>query len=105
MKTLGEIIESAKDGIKPDHEECYWAMLALEALSVFDSRSLQRLASGEPTKFMTADWHFKESWNRWKRALAKSPKEWVGPNNDPANPGYQKMRSIGKKIFDKVINQ
>ncbi|MEN6440518.1 MAG: hypothetical protein ABFD97_18240 [Syntrophobacter sp.] len=105
MRTLFEIIESAKDGNKPNHEECYWSMLALEALSTFDSIALRRLADGKERKFMTAEWQHKESWNRWKRALGVSPRHWVGPNNDPESPDYQRMRSISKKLFYKVMKE
>jgi len=102
MRILFEIIDSAKGGQKPSHEECYWAMLALDALHTFDSMSLHRLVEYPNFKFITPEYEFEESWKRAKIALNKSPKEWVGPNNDPANPDYQKMRKIGLKILDKV---
>jgi hypothetical protein len=103
MRTLYEIIEAAKSGNKPTHDECYWAMLALSALSFFDKRDLREIAHGKVNKIMTPEWRANESWNRWKRALDKSPKEWVGPNNDPANPDYQKMRKAGLALLDKVM--
>ncbi len=105
MRTLFEIIDSAKSGQKPAYEECYWAMLALVALHTFDSMSLSRLVEHPNSKFITPKSEFEESWRRAKTALNKSPKEWVGPNNDPANPDYQKMRNIGLKIIDKLIEK
>ena len=101
MRTLFEIIDGAKSGEMPTHEECYWAMLALDALHTFDSMALIRLAEG-PREFMTPEWEHAESFRRIKLALSKSPKEWVGENNDPANPEYQRRRKIGLKIFEKV---
>ena len=42
-RTLVEIVEGAKDGERPTAEECYWAMLALDALTHFDRDALMRL--------------------------------------------------------------
>ena len=104
MHTLIEIIEMIKDGGEPTREELYYTVLALEALSVFDGRALQRLAEKE-SKFITPQQQFEESWNRWKRAYAKSPKEWVGWDNDPHNPERQKEREFHKKLYNKVVEQ
>lgn len=89
MRTLGEIIESAKDGQMPTHEECYWAILSDLA--------------NRPNKIFGPEWYWKESFNRRKRAYEKDPKTYVGPNNDPANPDYQKRREIALKICDKAM--
>ena len=51
MKTLGDIIEMAKSGGKPSHDECYWALLAVEALSVLDSKALRRTDPDSPEYF------------------------------------------------------
>lgn len=32
MRTLGEIVNAANDGQVPSHEECFWALLALDRL-------------------------------------------------------------------------
>ncbi len=101
MRTLLEIIDTARDGNKPTHDECYWAMLALDALWHFDKRSLEQLAH-EPNRFRTPQSEVEESFNRAKRALNTSPQEWVGPNNDPANPDYQKQRRAAFRILDRV---
>lgn len=102
MRTLLEIIDSAKSGQMPSHEECYYAMLALSALHYFDHHVLSELDE----KHRQAWWinlQINESFGRFKNALDKSPKDWIGWNNDPANPEYQKQRKIGKKILDKVL--
>jgi len=101
MRTLFEIIESAKSGEMPSHEECYWAMLALEALGFFDHQALSNLAN-RPSKIRTPEFQWKESFRRYKIALDKDPKEYCGPSNDPSTPEYQKRRSISLKILDKV---
>lgn len=102
MRNLSEIIETAKDGEMPSHEECYWAMLALDALGFFDHRALSDLAN-RPNKIFGPDHYWKESFNRRKRAYLKDPQTYVGPNNDPSNPDYQKMRTVALKIYDKAL--
>ena len=103
MKTLFEIIDSAKDGKMPTLEECYYAMLALSALHFFDHRILQGLDKPKHQKEWWIKLQAEESFKRFKVALDKSPKDYVGWENDPANPDYQKRRNIGRKIMDKVI--
>jgi hypothetical protein len=46
-----------------------------------------------------------ESFNRYKSALQKSPKDYVGWNNDPMNPEYQKLRQAESKLFDKLFEK
>lgn len=109
MRTLYEIIESAKDGEKPSHDECYWAMLALSALHHFDNQDISKLAEYygklgfEKNAPFGAKFRASESFNRFKKALNKSPQEWVGWNNDPSNPEYQKMRQVANRLLSKVI--
>lgn len=95
MRTLFEIVEGAKDGAMPTHEECYWAMLAMDGLRHFDHMAVMKLCSKEKTgrvlDFMRST-YYEESFRRTKLAVAKSPKDWLGPSNDPSNPEYQKMR-------------
>lgn len=103
MRTLFEIIESAKSGQMPTHEECYWAMLALSALHVFDHMDLIRFAGrGDKINPMFVKWHAEESVRRYNIALNKSPKDYVGPNDDPSNPDVQARRKIELKIFEKI---
>lgn len=104
MRTLGEIIETARDGTMPTHQECYWAMLALNALSTFDSMAFSRMARMEQdSKPCFAVISHEEHFNRNKRAFAEDPKKWVGWNNDPANPEFQVRRSMARRIFDKAL--
>jgi len=100
MRTLNEIIEAAKDGDKPTHDECYFAMLALDALTVFTVRDL-RNAAFEPKRIpptMLAN----EDHKRWQRALNKPPDEWLGPHNHPGHPDQVLTRKISKGVLKKV---
>lgn len=110
MKSLGDIINMVKDGQKPEYEELRYAVCALEALHTFDSLSLMDLYKAEEKKkkpFLTSSaiWQYNESWNRAKIAFEKSPKDWVGWNNDPDNPEYQKRREGSIRLFEKIIKK
>lgn len=106
MRTLSEIIESAKEGTMPTHEECYWAMLTYESMLNIDHRQLREVLMTEkpiPESFRKIK--AENSFNMYKNALNKPPKDWMGPNNDPSNPEYQKRRQISIKIFNKFANK
>ena len=105
MRTLIEIIELIKDGGEPTREELYYSVLALEALNTFDTKDFHEMLRHPNSKLLTPEWLASESWRRHKMALNKSPKEWVGWNNDPHNPDYQKMRGFHKRLLDKVLNK
>ncbi len=104
MRTLSEIIESAKDGNMPSHEECYWAMLCYSWLLNADHRQLREaLLAEKPAPEFIRKLKAENSFNMYKSALNKTPKEFMGPSNDPSNSEYQKFRKIGTKILDKII--
>jgi hypothetical protein len=102
LRTLFEIIEAAKVGEPTTHDECLYALLAYSALSHFDSSALRKLAF-EPSKFRTPDGEAEESHRRWKMALEKSPKDYLGPNNDPANPECRDRVKLARRLFDRVM--
>lgn len=106
MRTLSEIIESAKDGNMPTHEECYWAMLCYNSIFNIDHRQLREalLVEKLAPEFIR-NLKAETSFNMYKSALNKSPKEFMGPSNDPSNPEYQKFRKMGNKIIDKFITK
>jgi hypothetical protein len=110
VRTLDQIVESVMKGERPEYEELRYALLAYQSLSTFDRMALMKLAEAEregkrPFLTRSAVFQAEEHFNRMKFALAKSPKEWVGWNNDPDNPEYQKRRAIALKLVDKVMNQ
>lgn len=101
MRSVFEIIEEAKGGGMPSHEECYWAMLALDAITTIDKRTIDRLSGDKATdlvKSMSKD----EVFRRWKQFLNADPKAWLGPNHDPSNPECQRMRKIAFGVMKKV---
>lgn len=102
MRTLFEIIEAAKIGEPTTHEECLYALLAYAGLAHFDASALRQLAF-EPSKLRTPERQAEESFKRWKMALAKSPKDWLGPSNDPANEECRERVRMARRLFDKVV--
>lgn len=109
MRTLGEIIDSVKDGFEPTKDELYYSLLALSALHYFDHSHIQKIVGlgevGDPNRQkIFAEVYAKDSLKRFKRALEIDPKEYVGWENDPHNPDYQRQRKVFKRIFDKVVS-
>lgn len=104
MRTLFEIIEAAKIGEPTTHEECLYALLAYSGLSHFDQSALRALGF-QPSHFRTPQHEAEESFRRWKIALDKSPKDWLGPNNDPANEECRRRVALARKLFDKIAVQ
>ena len=100
MRTLYEIEDSAMSGDIPTHEECYWAMLALRALVVFDGMAFRALLKDSPLRTPQREWE--EHFNRTKRAYAADPQKYVGKNNDPSNPDTQKRRKAALNIFNTI---
>lgn len=99
MRTLYEIIEGARDGIKPTHDECYYAMLALDSLCTLNRMSLDRVCEN-PTPIrctVTAEQVFEQS----KTAFSVSPRKWLG-DNVPENKDYQAMRRVAHRVLAKV---
>lgn len=104
MNTLSDIINAVRDGEKPDYEELRYAICAMSALSVFNRKALMNLAEAEregkkPFLSYSAVHQWEEHYRREQTALGKSPKEYVGWNNDPENPEFLSRRNSSKKIY------
>lgn len=101
MRTLFEIVEGAKDGQKPTHDECYYAMLALSALWNFASGDVRKLAD-EKTKPFARQMYATEHHRRNREALNTDPQKYMG-NNVPGNPEYDRFRQVANAIAEKAI--
>lgn len=106
---LYEIIESVKSNKPVDKENMIYAIMALDNLWFFDKHAITNLAEakrGVRPSILNGDpiYQEKESFRRAKQALNKDPKEWMGWDNDPKNPNYQKDREIAIKLLEKVTN-
>lgn len=101
MRTLFDIINAAKTGEPTTHEECLYALLAYSGLANFDSMALRQLAF-KPSQSWTPEYQAEESFRRWKMALAKSPKDWLGPGNDPVNEECRERVMRARRLFEAV---
>ena len=108
MRKLGEIIEAAKSGERPEYDELRLAVCAMDALMTFDRMAIWKLAEGEaegkkPFMVWSAVFQRQENFDRVKRAMAKTPREYLGPNNDPDSPAVQARRQASIALFDKLL--
>jgi hypothetical protein len=107
MRSLGEIIEDARSGGSPDAEELKYAVCAMSGLMVFDRSAFMSLAEAEekgqkPFLTRSAKWQWEEHFRRHKTAYEKDPKDWLGWNNDPANPECLARQAAAKRLLKKV---
>ncbi|SNS20938.1 hypothetical protein SAMN05446037_100633 [Anaerovirgula multivorans] len=106
VRTLYDIISEAKGGKMPTREECYYGMLAYESMFNFDHSNLSKvLTENKERSEFIKDLMLKNSFDMYKGALNKSPKEWLGKNWDPMESACQERRRIANKLFDKVIKK
>jgi hypothetical protein len=104
MRTLFEIVEGAKDGHKPTHDECYYAMLALDGLRMFDHMELMTLRESAEKRSLAlrVQTAYAESFRRSKTAFEVAPQAWLG-RQVPDNPDYQRERDLAFKVARKAI--
>lgn len=79
MRILSQIIDDMIEGKMPSHEECYWALQAYRFMLNMDHRQLREellkeFRQPEVIRKMKAE----ASFDMYKGALNKSPKEWCG---------------------------
>lgn len=110
MKKLGDIIDDARDGKKPEYDDLRHAVCAMESLMTFDRLALHSLADAERNNkkkilLSSAVFQSEERFERIKRAYNKSPKEWLGPNNDPDCKIVQERRGKSLNLVNKIMNK
>lgn len=110
MRTLGEIINAARNGERPEYDELRYAVCALDGLSTFDRVAFGRLAEAEqenkrPMLTNSAVWQNEENFRRWKNALGMSPREYLGPRYDPDNPESVKRRKAAIAFTERFMRE
>ena len=104
MRTLYEIVEDAKTNTKPDYDELLYALLVYVSMFNLEHHILREELTREKESNKTfKDMKLKNSFGMYHTALNKSPKEYLGWNNDPENPDYQQFHQMGVKLADKFI--
>ena len=99
MKTLGDIIESAKGGQKPTHDECYYSMLVLVGLMNMTWSTLENVENPKTTSIFRQ--LFLDEWfKRYRGALQADPVKYLGVNV-PGNPEYDEFHKLGLKLIER----
>lgn len=107
-KTLNEVIDAVRNGEQVDYDDMRYAICAMSALTTFDRQAFMKLAEGEregrkPFMVWSAQFQWEEHFGRHKRAGEQRPKDYVGWNNDPDNPEFQKRRGISNKLMQRAL--
>ncbi|ANI16645.1 hypothetical protein A9C11_22925 [Pseudomonas citronellolis] len=110
MRTLGAIIEAARAGEKPTVDELRYAVCALDILMTFDRNALFKLAEAEqegkkPVLVYSPTWQRDESFNRVKRAMERSPKDYLSPNYNPDSAEVQKRRWAACRLYEQATQR
>jgi hypothetical protein len=105
MKNLSDIIEDCKLNKKPDYEELKYAVLVMAGiLNLTNSELIRLYVEGKmPSEFIRNMKLKGGVCTMYRNALNKSPKDYLGWNNDPENPEYQKFHNLGNKLVEKFI--
>jgi hypothetical protein len=110
MKTLGEIIDAARSGGRPDYDDLRLAVCAMDMLMTFDRQAIWKLAEAEAEKkkpFLvnSAIWQRDENFGRVKRAMGRAPADYLGASYNPDSPEVQERRRKSIGLMDKMISR
>lgn len=110
MKTLGEIIEGARSGERPDYDELRMAVCAMDLLMTFDRQAIWKLAEAESQKkkpFLvnSAVWQRDENFGRVKRAMGKPPAEYLGASHNPDSAEIQERRRLSIGLMRRMMSR
>lgn len=106
-RTLSSILEAVRSNETVPAGELALAVLMLDHLLTFDHRDLRGVCIGEESKRrevirkMTAE----ESHRRLRVALERTPREWLGPENLPSSPEFQRRRRIANKLVSRILRE
>lgn len=103
MRTLAEILEASKTGGEwPTHEECFWAMQALEQAWVMTARKYREQVHA-PKSEALAKTLCENDFQMGKSVMATDPKKWLGPDRDYSKPENRKRRAISIKLYERAM--
>jgi len=105
MRNLADIIEECKLNGRPDYDELRYSVLVMTGiLNLVNSELVRLYVEGEMPRELIRKMKLDGGvCTMYGKALNKSPKEYLGWNNDPENPEYQKFHAMGNKLLDKII--
>jgi hypothetical protein len=101
MRNTSEIIEDCKLNKPVDNAELRYSVIALTslmnmAMSVLNGFYKENMKIFDKMRIENVR-------QAYKTVLNKSPKEWLGWNNDPENPDYQRFYAVGSKLVEKAL--
>jgi hypothetical protein len=103
MRTTAEILEAAKTGGEwPTHEECFWAMQALEQAWTMTARKYREQVF-TPKRDDLAKTLCENDFTMGKSCMSADPKTWLGPDRDYSKPENRKRRAVSVKIYEKAL--
>jgi len=104
MRNLADIIEDCKTNGKPDYEELRYSVLVMTGvLNLVNNELVKLYVEGKIPNELIRKMKLDGICSMYGKALNKSPKEYLGWNNDPKNPDYQRFHKIGMKLVDKAL--
>lgn len=102
MRTLDEIIEAIKTNEPVTHDEATYSVLVLSSLmNVISYKFHDLLINGWSQ--LKKDLYLKGK-SQYSSALVVPPDKFMGWDNDPKNPDYQKFHKMGLKLADAAMN-
>jgi len=103
VRTVSEILEAAKSGGDwPTHEECFWAMQALEAAWMMTSRKYREQVFTPRTEAL-AKTLCENDFQMGKGLMSAEPKTWLGPDRDYSNPENRRRREISVRLYETAL--
>ena len=109
MRSTNQILCDVKEGTDVDKEELRMALLVLDSICFFNHTKFRNLLKGGLAADLVVKQSFPEAnanlgvpvdeWN----ALRADPIEYLGPDHIPGTAEYERIHSIAKKMFDKIV--
>lgn len=114
MRATCEIIADLKDGREVPYEELKMACLVQSSIIFIFQQNTKALLKGGLSAELLKQAAYSDpktsseksgipSWY-WK-AIKKDPVEWLGPSHIPGTKEWERMHSVSRKVFDKVMKQ
>jgi len=104
MRNLIDIIEDCKTNGRPDYEELRYSVLVMTGvLNMVNSELTKLYVEGKMPNELIRKLKLDGVCSMYGNALKKSPKEYLGWNNDPENPDYQRFHTMGSKLVEKAL--
>lgn len=104
MRTLAEIIEDCKTNGRPDYDELRYSLLVMTGvLNLVNSELTNLYFEGKMPQEFIRKLKLDGICSMYGKALNKPPKEYLGWNNDPENPEYQKFHAMASRLVDKAL--